>query len=156
VRDVSYGEGWFQRGHWADRLAAIDADIAAMEKGAGPPSDKITRVAPEKIAALVGHATGRVTRAVAQAAHTPPKNFHRGEAVALEISVEASATAAQLHYRHLNQAEPWRIEPVEIVAVHGRTAIPADYTTRLTRSNIILRSRARRTARPSSPASALI
>lgn len=128
VRDVSYGEGWFQRGHWADRLAAIDADIAAMDKPASPVGRKTLPVTPEKVAAAVARALGRATTPLAQAAHTPPKNFRRGEAVALEITLEASATAAQLHYRHVNQSESWRVASAEISGVRGLTAIPADYT----------------------------
>ncbi len=30
--DVTYGPDYYQRGHWMDRLAAIDADIADLEK----------------------------------------------------------------------------------------------------------------------------
>jgi hypothetical protein len=30
--DITFGPGNFQRGHWLDRLPAIDADIADMEK----------------------------------------------------------------------------------------------------------------------------
>jgi hypothetical protein len=128
VRDVSYGEGWFQRGHWADRLAAIDTDIAAMEKSMRSGLGATLPSTPEKNATLIARVLGRATTALAQAAHTPPKEFRRGEAVELEITLEASVTAVQLHYRHVNQAESWRSAPVEISAVRGQAAIPADYT----------------------------
>ena len=33
VKDVTYDPDWYQRGHWSDRIAAIDRDIEAVERG---------------------------------------------------------------------------------------------------------------------------
>ena len=50
--DVAYGRTPFRRGHWSDRLPAIDADIAAMKVAVAKPS--ATRDAALLIAAVTG------------------------------------------------------------------------------------------------------
>jgi hypothetical protein len=133
VSDATYGEGWFQRGHWSDRLAAIDKDIAAMEQKAAAPAPQptVTAITPEKIATLVREVLGRPLRPVANVTHTQPASFRRGQPVAIGLALadaQARPKAVRLHYRHTNQAEPWRVTPMQIDKGNGRAAIPGEYT----------------------------
>lgn len=113
-RDVTYGVDWWSRGHWQDRLAAIDRDIAEMGKRAPAQSKPDAKLAaPQPRAKLTAH-------------HTPPKSFTPGEPLA--IMVESPAAGVRLHYRRVNQAEPWRA--VEMTGKAGRwtAAIPGETT----------------------------
>lgn len=132
VPDVSYGSGWFQRGHWSDRLAAIDADLKAMEQSATSAAEKSTPSSPQNISALVREVLAAAPRrSTLPVSHLPPAKFQRGEALAIEISlakVTRRPTEARLHFRHLNQAEPWRAATMEVSGTVAKAAIPADYT----------------------------
>jgi len=131
--DVTYGDGWFQRGHWSDRLAAIDKDIAAMERKAAAPTPQpaVSGITPEKVAALVHDVLGRPQRTVREVTHTQPASFRRGQPVALGLafaSDQARPNAVQLYYRRTHQSEPWRTVPMQIDKGNGRAAIPGEYT----------------------------
>ena len=130
VRDLTYGEGWFQRGHWSDRLAAIDRDIALLEvKAAAAP---ITgNLPPDKAAALVREVLGQPERPAGGATHAPPGPFRRGAAVTVALGFERQTpapAAARLYYRHTQQAEPWLDLPMTFAADGCQAVIPGDYT----------------------------
>ncbi len=128
VNDVSYGEGWFQRGHWSDRLAAIDRDIAAMEQKSALAT---ATVATEKVAPLLRQILGRPRRPAPGATHVPPASFRPGEPVGLVFTPAgalAPGRSIQLHYRHTHQAESWRTAIMEREGENHRAAIPGDYT----------------------------
>ncbi len=104
VRDVTYGPGTFQRGHWADRLAAIDRDVAAMQtKLAGADA----AAARADVIPLVLQAPARPVFAIA---HTPPATFTHGGPVNLTLAPAnggARAHAARCLFRRVNQADAW-------------------------------------------------
>ena len=130
--DITYGDGWFQRGHWSDRLPAIDHDIAAMEQTA-PPAPPATRpiIALETIAALVRDTLGRPLRPVQPLVHVPPVAFHRGQQVTLDLRSaggQAPIKAAKIFYRHTHQAESWQAAPMQVQADGYRGVIPGNYT----------------------------
>jgi hypothetical protein len=127
VPDVSYGEGWFQRGHWADRLAAIDQDIAAVERAAaGSPA---AGLAGGKAAGLVADISGRPQRWEPNAVHQPPASFSAGQQVELELTVPGGSPRceATLRFRRMNQAEAWRAVEMTVKRAICRAAIPAEY-----------------------------
>jgi hypothetical protein len=130
--DITYGDGWFQRGHWSDRLAAIDHDIAAMEQAAAPAQPAARPIiAPETIAALVQDTLGRPLRPAQPLVHIPPATFRRGQRVALDLrraGGEAPIKAARIFYRHTHQAEPWQAAPMQIQADDYLGVIPGNYT----------------------------
>ena len=129
VSDVTYGEGWFQRGHWSDRLAAIDRDIAAMEQKAMTPA--VTGIAPERVAALIRDTLGRPQRPVQSVTHVPPVSFRRGQPVTPSLVLASDQTrpkAIRMFYRHAHQAEPWRVLPVQMEADGCHATIPGEYT----------------------------
>jgi hypothetical protein len=123
VDDVTFGIAWYQRGHWADRLAAIDADIAAMERAGvateGGADDELGR-----LTLAVLHPPPRPSTLVR---HTPPPSFRPGQPLALAVEAKG-VDAVGLFYRHTNQAEAWRSEEMGASGGVHRAAIPAEYT----------------------------
>jgi hypothetical protein len=126
--DVSYGSTPMRRGHWSDRLSAIDKDIEAVTdrvRAVGRPdmSSQDTRHA-------IVEAGGRPERPLVACDHTPPASFEAGAPLRLLITVLVpdEVSSIRLHYRHVDQAERWK--RVEMQGDGGRftAAIPADYT----------------------------
>lgn len=124
--DLTFGPEPFLRGHWTDRLAAIDRDIRDMETelaragaAAGTPATDAT---PEE------------RRPEIPPQHVAPASFTPGVPLTIEVVAgEGRPTRARLYYRHINQAERFRA----IEMGHGevddgggclRGDIPGDYT----------------------------
>ncbi len=108
--DITYGTVRHMRGHWSDRLADIDADIADMKQ--------LLVKAPREQAELVDQAPLHFE-------HTPPARFEPGR----DLEIVVHETDAHLFYRHVNQAERWR--EAEMKARPGGASvalIPAAYT----------------------------
>jgi hypothetical protein len=132
--DITYGSAPMRRGHWSDRLAAIDKDIAALESqvSASPEDAEAT---PDTRRAI-REATGRPVRptiATIESSHTPPAAFQPGAALAVAITVPQQVlvpilTRVSLRYRHVNQAERWRREEMQANGTVFSAEIPADYT----------------------------
>ena len=87
VRDLTYGEGWFQRGHWSDRLAAIDQDLALMQQKATAPPPVAADLAPGRAAALIQEILGQPQRPAHNVTHVPPASFRRGQPVAVTLTM---------------------------------------------------------------------
>jgi len=124
VPDITVGELAWLRGHWSDRLAAIDEDIADMQKAldaAKPDSVPAVRAA-------IAEVIGRPRRATATCRHTPPAKFQPSQALALEISVDRKLAGARLYYRHVNQAERYQTAEMQAADNRYRATIPAAYT----------------------------
>jgi hypothetical protein len=122
--DVTYGEQKFLRGHWADRLPAIEEDIASLEKRldqarAGEPSDRV-RLA-------IREALGRPRRPSVVCRHTPPRLYKPGQPLEIELSAEKAVTV-KLLYRHVNQAENYVTVEMQSRDNRHKAVIPADYT----------------------------
>ena len=116
VADITVGEQPWLRGHWIDRLGAMDADIAAIEK-------RRVSAAPNGAAAKwIAEATGRPMRMAEVVRHAAATRFMPGEALALRASCENCS--GRLYYRHVNQAERWRSDAL----TNGVATIPEDYT----------------------------
>jgi hypothetical protein len=122
VADVSYGAVAKRRGHWADRLAGIDLDIAAMRaavaaKGSedGDAADAIAKIMtpPRRVAV--------------SCQHVAPQLFRPGAPLSLSLDAPAEISV-RLFYRHVNHAERWRDMPIERASSSFAAAIPADYT----------------------------
>lgn len=127
--DVTYGTGYFQRGHWLDRLAAIDQDIADMERHA---QDKPAgAAASDKTADAIRAVMTPADRPTLSAEHTPASSFRRGQAMAVRMQLRnADAASAKpiLHYRRVDQAEAWERQGMtgENGSYHG--TIAAEYS----------------------------
>jgi hypothetical protein len=126
--DVSYGSTPMRRGHWSDRLSAIDKDIAAvtdrvMAVGRLDMSSKDTRHA-------IAEAAGRPGRPLVACSHEPPVSFEAGAPLTLAVTVlvPEEVSSIRLHYRHVDQAERWKRAEMQGAGGSFTVAIPADYT----------------------------
>lgn len=119
--DLSFGYASWLRGSWADRLPAIERDIAAVEtyKATATPTP-----APRQIQ----RALGQRRRNQAPIRHTPIATFRPGEAITVKADCTSPVT---LHYRVVNQAEVWKKVEMrgagEIPAAYTRTEFPIQY-----------------------------
>jgi hypothetical protein len=123
--DITVGEHPQLRGHWLDRLPAIDADIAGMEK-------KLEQAKPGepevRVQAAIQAALGHPHRTIPACRHTPPQRFRPGEPLPIEISTENPPSSVRLFYRHVDQAERFQSLEMKPHDNHCRAEIPADYT----------------------------
>ncbi len=123
------GEDWI-RGHWLDRLPAMDEDIEFMRKILEHTPDS-GAVQKDNVRAAVREALGRPERGSAVCRHSRPKNFKAGEPLDLEISIEKTIGSVTLYYRHVDQAERFKTEEMKRTGNSYRATIPADYTDTL-------------------------
>jgi len=131
VDDLTFGLQKHLRGHWSDRLPAIEQDIEDMaaqweQARQRPPwqgNDPERRLAASALLARMA----AESRGEGHCEHTPPPAFRRGEPLTVTVSA-AQATSVRLHYRHVNQAETYIV--TDMLAQDGRytATIPGDYT----------------------------
>ncbi|MGH9162604.1 MAG: hypothetical protein ACRD2X_21765 [Vicinamibacteraceae bacterium] len=128
LADITIGERPSLRGHWLDRLPAIDADIADMAKqleglGVSSARSDSRRLAPDEVLAAP-------QRPSFSCSHTPPQRFRRGQPLEIELSLRAEETPSGvlLHYRHVHQAQ--RYVTTEMASTDGRyhATVPRRYT----------------------------
>jgi len=123
VADIRVGELPWLHGHWTDRLPAIDADIALLEKRL--PASTVST--DPKVKAAIVVATSKPDRPAAAMRHSAPDRFQRKQALTLELAGPAVASA-RLYYRHVNQAERWVTAAMARKGSAYVGAIPAEYT----------------------------
>jgi hypothetical protein len=104
--DLTFGAEARLRGHWADRLEAIEADLHDMEG---------------RLAAATSGSASRQPRLAAQPSvpavvvvvHEPPRSFRRGETLRIGVALRGegatSVSAVTLRYRPMNQALQFRV-----------------------------------------------
>ena len=129
--DVTVGREAWQRGHWADRLAGIDADLADMD--AEWKRVRETDKAPDAVAASTPLTDLEETPPSVDYTHLPPAGFEPGQPLAIELGVRSAAADAlpisvRLHYRHVNQAEAYRVVAMDGGDGAYSATIPGDYT----------------------------
>lgn len=136
VPDITFGLEAQLRGHWQDRLGAMDLDIADMakrlEESAAKPAS-IPADTAEALAKALRMIAGKPVQNSLAVRHTPPATFRRGEALAINLEIAgaqegAKALSIRLFYRHTNQAEEFRSESMSAQAGVVQGAIPAAYT----------------------------
>ncbi|WP_405069120.1 hypothetical protein OG558_04675 [Kribbella sp. NBC_01510] len=118
--DLRFGIEASEHGHWADRVPAIDADLAALAEELQEPAD------PQPAVALPAAPARPATPGVD---HAVPESFERGEPVTLSLEVvDPAVVGATLHYRHVDQSESWRQVPMELSGQTLAGTIDGDYT----------------------------
>jgi hypothetical protein len=121
VADISYGDIPQRHGHWTDRRAAMDTDIAAMrtviaaQPGGGDPLPALAAVA------------NPMPRPSVDVRHSAPDRFRPGADLPLVLTA-APGVAVDLFYRHVNHGERWRSLGMTEEGDTMRAAIPGDYT----------------------------
>ncbi|MHC4400027.1 MAG: twin-arginine translocation signal domain-containing protein [Planctomycetota bacterium] len=131
VDDVTFGPNSVLRGHWADRLEAIDRDLDDMRAEAEEPAARFDESAPSWSAAISRPGFGAVTRqARPRCQHLPPATFCPGEPIPIEIAAETGyrLASAVLHYRHVDQSDAYRTAEMSADAGRFRAEIPGQYT----------------------------
>jgi hypothetical protein len=125
VRDITFGDEPQIRGHWQDRLAAMDEDIALMRRtlptarNAEPPKAVIDFL-------VTPLPTPRPTIDVQ---HLPPMSFVPGEPIDVVLNIESGTfDAATLWYRHVNQAEAFQSMSMQRDRQEYRASVPGEYT----------------------------
>ncbi|MGA2555920.1 MAG: hypothetical protein ABSG04_06565, partial [Verrucomicrobiota bacterium] len=132
--DLTFGYDKNVRGHWLDRLPAMDQDIADMAKllEAQPsmvsPDPKVTDKAIQEVLSP----PPRPDAARLAGFHTPPKTFTRGQPLAVIASLASVKKApklgrVRLRYRHVNQAETWQFVEMNGSGTDYHAEIPAAY-----------------------------
>jgi hypothetical protein len=125
MSDITVGEARQLRGHWADRLPDIDADIAAI-------AAKLESAKPAQaegpISRAIAETLSRPPRPVVAGHHTPPATFQPGRPLTMEFAAEKDYAAVQLHYRVVNHAVRWQSQPMQSDLRVWRATIPAEHT----------------------------
>jgi len=141
VSNITYGYDYFQCGHWLDRLPALDADIADMEKLL---KDAHSTASPGRQPAKADlEVAKRAMRAVFSKSkpdenlpftvhHEPSLSFQRSEPLPIVVLSQNAHNAPlisglRLRYRHVNQGESWQVMEMEQAGNEYRVVIAADY-----------------------------
>jgi hypothetical protein len=125
VSDVTFGLEKQLRGHWLDRLPAIDQDIEDMEKRTAAVSSVPTA------AQAIQTVLGRVQRPVVPLAHVVPPPFRAGQPVTVELALldrQPSVAAIRLYYRQVHQAQSYQTADMSLQANRCTATIPGEYT----------------------------
>ena len=121
--DLSASDRFSERGQWADRLAAIDEDVARMAASA------VADAHHPRAAEAVAHAAATIEPIAIRCRHTPPTRAVAGRALDVMLSPQDTATVGVgLRYRHVNQAERFEEAPMTATSGSWRGAIPSAYT----------------------------
>jgi hypothetical protein len=125
MSDITVGEEPQQRGSWADRLPAIDKDLAVLSQRleAAPTGSPQARVA-----AAIQEAQDRPHRWVPDVRHDPLKKFYAGEPLEVVLSMTQTNVSVRLYYRRVDQAERYTAILMEAKGEQHQATIPASYT----------------------------
>jgi len=128
--DISYGNVALRRGHWKDRLAAIDKDAEAMAaRLRNAQHGEPTQNTRQAIQAVIS----RPVRPAIDCMHTAPRVFKPGTPLALSLNVAQSPAVDALpgvilHYRHVDQAERWKQADMTRDGTTFSATIAGEYT----------------------------
>jgi hypothetical protein len=125
--DVSYGRIAQRRGHWSNRLPAIDSDLEAMRTAIKTPPASTDGTA--KAAAAVGIVNSTPARPKLSAKHSSLDHFAPGQALPVSLTTAPGVASVEFFYRHVNQGERWKSAPMTKNGSSFTSAIPADYTS---------------------------
>jgi hypothetical protein len=125
--NIAYGDKDDRRGHWVDRLPAIDLDLKHLEaavKAATVSSDR------QNAALALSTATTMQRRVLLKCIHETPHSFTPGKELNLKLILETAHSSGQvtLFYRHVDQAERWSSVTMVRNGNKHISAIPATYT----------------------------
>ena len=127
-KDITAGETTHLRGHWLDRLPAMDEDIAEMKRLLDV-AKSLTAPRPANVVMAVSKCLEKPKRAIINAQHQPQKKFTPGNDIGLEISFSKPPHAVVLHYRHVNHGERYvRMEMKPGNSNKYMATIPGFYT----------------------------
>jgi len=111
----------YMRGHWADRLGAIEEDIANMEKKRSLPNKGKGLSEASKVI-LFSKAETKGFSHIAQA------DFVKGKDILVKAVMPKGTKTAKLHYRHVNQGEKYNIVEMKAAEKEYSALIPGAFT----------------------------
>jgi len=129
VNDLTFGLSSHLRGHWMDRIAAIDGDIQDMEAELKAKADEQfdDNEIARRVRDFLAISFEKPTKFHCD--HTPPDLFQPGAPVKIEVAVEGVDNCSiYLHYRHVNQAEEYIVVKMKQRDGCYAATIPGDYT----------------------------
>jgi len=127
VQDITFGTGRVERGHWADRVPAMDADIADMKEALANASGKKSGN-NESVSKAINTVKTRPQLAKVDCRHAPVRKFTSGEPIKIELKLAGEAKGVDLYYRHANQAIDWKVIPMGKEVDQYQAVIAVEYT----------------------------
>ena len=127
VSDITFGPAPYQRGNWLDRLAAMDEDIAKMQKRLASAA---SANAPRRSVSLRDLTLARKREPFA-VQHAPARNFTPGEPLEVAVllpSAGSHSVRIRLYYRHVNQSERYQSAEMQADGNRFRATVPGSYT----------------------------
>jgi hypothetical protein len=126
VSELGFGRFPHIRGHWKDRLPAIDEDVKEMEQLLREETGGSASL-PKALSSSSGD--WLITRPpIPSCEHAVPVGFNPGEPLDLVLtSSSPRIQTVRLHYRHVNQVEVYRIEPMSGKDGIWHYEIPGDF-----------------------------
>ena len=124
--DITFGFKPHMRGSWADRLGAIQEDIASMEEKLSLKNDGAPLCAKS---AAVLKSVSALMDGTQSFEHIPPCSFVKGAPIAVAMKMPAAkGKLVKLHYRHVNQSE--KFNSLEMIADGDsfEAVIPEEFT----------------------------
>jgi hypothetical protein len=131
LADITYGPPKHMRGNWADRIAAIDSDIDAMQTKLSALAEAVSLMpgfTEEQIETALRSLNSPASRFNVECDHTPARSFKPGTAHMIELGAHNGFAAVRLKYRHVNQGENYRTVAMEMQEHSYRATIPGEYT----------------------------
>jgi len=129
--DITYGRNANMRGHWFDRIAGIDGDLADMEAQlTGASVAKAGNVDPAIARKAISVALAHPARLPVSAHHTPAESFDPGKPLEVSIAFNANRNGRKvdLFYRQADQSQRWHSVEMQAKDNEFRGAVPGDYT----------------------------
>lgn len=129
--DIAFGYTDPVRGHWSDRLPAIEADIQAMERQLQTTRTDASRtVDSEKLQAAMRVLNASPVDRRQLYVHQAPAYFSKGEKLGVQLELPGASDGLKvvLHYRHSNQSEHYVVKEMNRDGAGFAAEIPAAYT----------------------------
>jgi hypothetical protein len=129
VSNIAFGPTAWLQGSWADRLPAIDADIAAVERANA--SANVVAVPETPVDHFLHYTINPIPKLsnMFGLTHEAVRRFVPGQAVKIAVTSTVPPPTGMLFYRHVNQGERWKSAALELVGDDQLTAtIPGEYT----------------------------
>lgn len=127
IDELGFGQRPHICGHWADRLPAIDQDLAYMEKLLqDKQGDSAAKLEGPSQAADVWL---KSRPAIPPCEHRVPTTFHPGQPLEIVLTSQSpEVQRVKLYYRHVNQVEAYQIQTMTGKNSTWRGTIGGDYT----------------------------
>jgi hypothetical protein len=125
--DITIGENEVIRGHWLNRLPAIDEDIRYMADML-ENAPEVTDLQNDKAGDVIREITGRPARIFEACRHNQSVGIKAGEPLNIELAPERKPLSVKLYYRHVNQAERYEAMEMQSRGNLFLATVPGSYT----------------------------